>query len=95
VLQACGAFVVECNDALGRAAHVRYDEPDAGIKLSGMPLDFGEGLAQLASLWLIATTPDLEEFLRRSQDKLRTVLPGGSLGGKGLGLIVLAAEEQQ
>src|SRR6266436_2356738 len=35
------------------------------------------------------TPPDLEEFLRRSQDKLRTVLPGGSLGGKGLGLIVL------
>jgi membrane protease subunit HflK len=34
------------------------------------------------------TPPDLEEFLRRSQDKLRTV--GGSLGGKGLGLIVLA-----
>ena len=37
------------------------------------------------------TPPDLEEFLRRSQDKLRTVLPGGSLGGKGLSLIVLAA----
>src|SRR4030095_4766022 len=37
------------------------------------------------------TPPDLEEFLRRSQDKLRTVLPGGSLGGRGLGLIVLAA----
>jgi membrane protease subunit HflK len=37
------------------------------------------------------TPPDLEEFLRRSQDKLRSVLPGGSLGGKGLGLIVLAA----
>ena len=37
------------------------------------------------------TPPDLEEFLRRSQDKLRTVLPGGNLGGKGLGLIVLAA----
>ena len=36
------------------------------------------------------TPPDLEEFLRRSQDRLRTVLPGG-LGGKGLGLIVLAA----
>jgi len=36
------------------------------------------------------TPPDLEEFLRRSQDRLRTVLPGGSLGGKGLGLIVLA-----
>jgi modulator of FtsH protease HflK len=36
------------------------------------------------------TPPDLEEFLRRSQDKLRTVLPG-NLGGKGLALIVLAA----
>ena len=37
------------------------------------------------------TSPDLEEFLRRSQDKLRRVLPGGNLGGKGLALIVLAA----
>jgi membrane protease subunit HflK len=37
------------------------------------------------------TPPDLEEFLRRSQDRLRTVLPGGNLGGKGLSLIVLAA----
>ena len=37
------------------------------------------------------TPPDLEEFLRRSQDKLRRVLPGGNLGGKGLALIVLAA----
>ena len=34
---------------------------------------------------------DLEEFLRRSQDRLRSVLPGGSLGGKGLALILLAA----
>jgi modulator of FtsH protease HflK len=37
------------------------------------------------------TPPDLEEFLRRSQDKLRNVLPGGNLGGKGLSLILLAA----
>jgi membrane protease subunit HflK len=37
------------------------------------------------------TPPDLEELLRRSQDKLRTVLPGGSFGSRGLGLIVLAA----
>ena len=36
------------------------------------------------------TPPDLEEFLRRSQDRLRSVLPGG-LGGKGIVLIVLAA----
>ena len=35
--------------------------------------------------------PDLEEFLRRGQDKLRNVLPGGNLGGKGLALIALAA----
>ena len=32
---------------------------------------------------------DLEELLRRSQDKLRSVLPGG-LGGKGLLLVALA-----
>jgi modulator of FtsH protease HflK len=34
---------------------------------------------------------DLEELLRRSQDRLRSVIPGGNLGGKGIGLIVLAA----
>src|SRR6202521_6041949 len=34
--------------------------------------------------------PDLEELLRRSQDKLRTVLPGGSFGGRGLALIGVA-----
>jgi modulator of FtsH protease HflK len=33
--------------------------------------------------------PDLEELLRRSQDKLRSVLPGG-LGGKGPLLVALA-----
>ena len=27
------------------------------------------------------TPPDLEELLRRGQDKLKTVLPGGNLGG--------------
>jgi modulator of FtsH protease HflK len=35
------------------------------------------------------TPPDLEELLRRSQDRLKRVLPGGSLGGKGLVLILL------
>ena len=38
-----------------------------------------------------STPPDLEELLRRSQDKLRRVLPGGSLGGRGLVLILVAA----
>jgi modulator of FtsH protease HflK len=34
--------------------------------------------------------PDLEEFLRRGQDRLRNIMPG-NLGGRGIGLIVLAA----
>jgi modulator of FtsH protease HflK len=37
------------------------------------------------------TPPDLEEILRRSQDKLRRVLPGGNLGGKGFVILGLAA----
>src|SRR5215217_750074 len=37
------------------------------------------------------TPPDLEELLRRSQDKLKNVLPGGNLGSKGFALIALAA----
>jgi membrane protease subunit HflK len=35
--------------------------------------------------------PDLEEMLRRGQDKLRRFLPGGNLGGKGFALLGLAA----
>src|SRR5215467_8207661 len=38
-----------------------------------------------------STPPDLEELLRRSQDKLRTVLPGGNLGGKGVFLLLVGA----
>ena len=37
-----------------------------------------------------AETADLEEFLRRSQDRLRGLLPG-NLGGRGIALIALAA----
>lgn len=38
------------------------------------------------------TPPDLEEMLRRGQDKLRQVMPGGGFGGKGVALaLVLAA----
>jgi membrane protease subunit HflK len=36
------------------------------------------------------TSPDLEEFLRRGQDKLKSVLPGGGLSGRGAALIALA-----
>src|SRR5580704_3826926 len=38
-----------------------------------------------------SSPPDLEELLRRGQDKLRTMVPGGNLGGRGIALIVLAA----
>jgi modulator of FtsH protease HflK len=39
------------------------------------------------------TPPDLEDWLRRGQDKLRTVLPGGGggLGSKGFGIIATIA----
>jgi membrane protease subunit HflK len=37
------------------------------------------------------TPPDLEEILRRSQDKLRRFLPGSNLGGKGFAILALAA----
>ncbi|MGE0061471.1 MAG: FtsH protease activity modulator HflK [Xanthobacteraceae bacterium] len=36
------------------------------------------------------TPPNLEDLLRRGQDKLRDVLPGGSLGSKGFALLALA-----
>jgi modulator of FtsH protease HflK len=37
------------------------------------------------------TPPDLEEFLRRGQEKLRTMMPGGNLGGKGFAIITAIA----
>jgi membrane protease subunit HflK len=38
-----------------------------------------------------STPPDLEDLLRRSQDKLKTVLPGGNFGGRGALLAVVLA----
>ncbi len=35
--------------------------------------------------------PDLEDLLRRGQDKLQTMLPGGNFGGVGIALILVAA----
>ncbi len=37
------------------------------------------------------TPPDLEEMLRRGQDKLRGFLPGGNLGGRGFVVLALVA----
>jgi len=36
-------------------------------------------------------TPDLEELLRRSQDRLKQVVPGGFMGGAGFALVAAAA----
>ena len=38
-----------------------------------------------------SSPPDLEDLLRRGQDKLRNVLPGGGLGGTGVVVITLIA----
>ncbi len=35
--------------------------------------------------------PDLEDLLRRGQDKLQTILPGGNFSGMGIALILVAA----
>lgn len=35
------------------------------------------------------TPPDLEDILRRSQDRLKDFIPGGSMGGKGLIILIL------
>ena len=37
------------------------------------------------------TPPDLEDLIRKSQDKLKNILPGGAMSGRGIGLIVLGA----
>jgi len=37
----------------------------------------------------VPTPPDLDKILRGGQDKLRRVLPGGNLGGRGFALIAL------
>lgn len=36
-------------------------------------------------------TPDLEELLRKSQERLRRAVPGGFGGGRGFGLVIIAA----
>src|SRR5262245_32935302 len=36
-----------------------------------------------------SSPPDLEELLRRSQDKLRTMLPGGNFRGRQFALIII------
>src|SRR5215813_13417537 len=67
------ALVVESNDALGRAAHVRHDEADAGIEFSGMPLDLSNHLAWLrpASGLIAEIGMEPAYMVRRSSDWAR------------------------
>src|SRR5436190_15415838 len=71
LLLARPALVVESNDALGRAAHVRHDEADARINFFGMPLDLGNHPARLApASGLIAEARmTLAHIVRGSSDR--------------------------
>jgi hypothetical protein len=62
--------VVEGEDALGRPRQID-DEPDARIKLSGVPLDFGHDTPWLPpALCLIAEAGEVAAYLvRRSPDR--------------------------
>jgi hypothetical protein len=64
------ALVLECNDALGRAAHVRHDEADAGVKFSGMPLDLGDNPPRLGPASGLIAEIGIEpaHMVRRSSD---------------------------
>src|SRR6516162_61778 len=67
------ALVVESNDALGRAAHIRHDEADAGIKFSGMPLDLGDNPPRLGPGSGLIAEIGMEpaHMVRRSSDWAR------------------------
>src|SRR5215472_14284768 len=72
-LLASPALVVERNDALGRAAHVRHDEADAGIKFYGMPLDLGDNPPRLSPGSGLIAEIGMEpaHMVRRSSDWAR------------------------
>ena len=65
--------VVESNDALGRAAHVRHDEADAGIKFSGISRDLGDNPPRLGPGSGLIAEIDMEpaHMVRRSSDWAR------------------------
>jgi hypothetical protein len=72
-LLARAALVVGRDHALGLAAHVRYDEADAGIKFSGMPLDLGDNPPRLGPGSGLIAEIGMEpaHMVRRSSDWAR------------------------
>src|SRR5262249_34348081 len=72
-LLACPALVVERNDALGRAAHVRHDEADARIQFARMPLDLGDNPPRLGPDSGLIAEIGMEpaHMVRRSSDWAR------------------------
>src|SRR6516164_9808606 len=67
------ALVVEGHDALSRAAHVRHDEADAGIKFSGMPFNLGDDPPRLgpASGLIAEARMGSAHMVRRTPDRAR------------------------
>jgi membrane protease subunit HflK len=58
---------------------------------SGGPWGSGKGPWGSGPQQAGPTPPDLEEILRRGQDRLRRFLPGGGMGGRGFAMLALAA----
>src|SRR5499426_690948 len=75
------ALVVESNDALGRAARVRHDEADAGIKFSGMPIDLGDNPPRLGPGSGLIAEIGMEpaHMVRRSSDWAREQIADSAL----------------
>src|SRR5262245_40545797 len=67
------ALVVEGHDALSRAAHVRHDEAEAGIKFSGMPFNLGDDPPRLgpASGLIAEARMGSAHMVRRTPDRAR------------------------
>src|SRR5262249_42424117 len=75
------ALVVESNDTLGLAAHVRHDEADTGIKFSGRPPDLGDNPPRLGpgSGLIAAIGMDPAHMVRRSSAWEREQIAGPAL----------------
>ncbi|MFV2092680.1 MAG: FtsH protease activity modulator HflK [Hyphomicrobiales bacterium] len=63
-----------------------WNDNDGGWKGGGNRGPWGQGPSGGQG-----TPPDLEEMLKKGQDRLKQLMPGGSLGARGLIIIVLVA----